>query len=302
MPKLTDNFYVQNPGEPLLALLESCRKELLISPATNSYRLLHIINTYSLPRDSMEERIHRATFATMQTARDFTGKKHAVDFISVQYPEDHEQVPDMFRKADDLQRSVLDCGNFRAPRRLPLIFDILENGIAAGQDADYVIFTNTDINLMPYFYDCIARILNYGFDAVVVNRREIREFSTDPALMALMYADYGVIHPGFDCFVFPTGLYRRFVTNESCVGAGLVMRGLLYNLAAHARNLLLLRDCHLTFHLGKDRAWMAPEFADYIAHNRTQAANVLARLSADPAMKKRLMPFAEGNRKAPTSD
>jgi hypothetical protein len=152
------------------------------------------------------------------------------------------------------------------------------------------VFTNTDINLMPHFYDSIARLLDVGFEAIVVNRREIPGFSLDPAVLPVMYADYGVPHPGFDCFVFPAMLYRRFVTNEACVGAALVMRGLLYNLVAYART-LLLRDCHLTFHLGQDRAWQAADFADYTAHNRANAAHVLAKLSADSTIRTRLVPF-----------
>lgn len=296
MPKLTDNLYVQNPGEPLLGLLEAGVNSQASRYGTRRYRLLHIVNTYRTAPDSTESHIHRATFATLHAAREFSAGHQRVTFCSVQFPEDRELVPDLFRKTADLQRSVLDCGSFRVPRRLPLVFDILENGIAAGGDCDYVVFTNTDINLMPYFYDCIARVLDSGFEAVVVNRREIPGFSLDPAELPVMYADCGVLHPGFDCFVFPAGLYRRFIPNEACVGAGLVMRGLLYNLVAHART-LLLRDCHLTFHLGQDRAWQAAEFADYTAHNRANGARVLAELSADPARRALLGPFLENTRR-----
>lgn len=299
--KLADNFYIQNPGEPLLGLLDSPKNAQPASPDTRSYRLLHIVNTYRSQHDSKESQVQRYTYTTMRTAREFTGKRHTVDFVSVQFPEDRDQVPDMFLRAEDLQRSVLDCGNFRVPRRLPLIFDILKNGIAAGQDSDFVIFTNTDINLMPYFYDCIARILDCGFDAIVVNRREIPGYSLDPTLLPLMYADYGVIHQGFDCFVFPARLYRRFVINEACVGAGLVMRGLLYNLVAHART-LLLRDCHLTFHLGQDRAWQAAELADYTEHNRANGALVLAELTTNPAKRELLKPFLKSSRQVPDRD
>jgi len=296
MPKLTENLYVQNPGESLLGLLESSRGAGSLHAVTGGgeHRLAHIINTYRTPPDSREAQIHRATYATMQTACDFTGMKGAVEFVSVQFPEDRDVAPDFFYQAGDLQRSVLDLRTFTVPRKLPLVFDLLHHGIEAIQNAEYIIFTNTDINLMPYFYDCIVNILDCGFDVIVVNRREIPHYSTKPDLTAIMYADYGVIHEGFDCFVFPVEMFREFVSNQACVGAGLVMRGLLYNLVAHAKKMLMLRDCHLTFHLGQDRAWQDPSLKDYIDYNRLQATNVMRELSADQEKSRLLKIFTTG--------
>jgi hypothetical protein len=74
------------------------------------------------------------------------------------------------------------------------------------------------------------------------------------------------------------------------------MRGLLYNLAAHASNMLVLRDCHLTFHLGQDRAWQAPELKDYTEYNRAHAAEVLNNLSTHPDKERRLRLFLTGGR------
>jgi len=111
-----------------------------------------------------------------------------------------------------------------------------------------------------------------------------------------MYSDYGVIHEGFDCFIFPVAMFRQFITNHACVGAGLVMRGLLYNLAAHATNMLVLRDCHLTFHLGQDRAWQVPELKDYTEYNRANAADVANKLSAHPEKARLLKLFLGGGR------
>ena len=295
MPKLTENLYVQNPGESLLDILDAGIQGSPSMADKGRRRLAHIINTYRVPPASREAQIHQATYATMKTARDFTGDKHDVEFVSVHFPEDRDGIPDFFYRAEDLQRSVLDLNTFTIPRKLPLVFDILHHGIEAIQDAEYVVFTNTDINLMPYFYDCIINILNYGFDVIVVNRREIPGYSTEPDLMAIMYSDYGVIHAGFDCFVFPVDLFRKFISNQACVGAGLVMRGLLFNLVVHARKMLMLRDCHLTFHLGQDRAWRDPALKDYTEYNRLNASNVLRELSTDPE-KSRLLKIFLGDK------
>lgn len=296
MPKLTENLFAQNPGESLLGILNARNPGMSSPPAVGKYKLAHIINTYRTPPMSSEAKVHQATFTSMHTARTFTGEKHEVNFVSVQFPEDRDAVPAMFKTAEDLERSVLDIATFGVPRKLPLLFDILKKGIATAGNAGYVVFTNADINLMPQFYDCIGRIIDYGFDVIVVNRREIPQYSTDPDLLALMYSDYGVIHKGFDCFIFPVTMFSHFITNEACVGAGLVMRGLLYNLAAHASNMLVLRDCHLTFHLGQDRAWQAPELKDYTEYNRANAAEVANKLSADPEMARLLRLFLGGGR------
>ena len=109
--------------------------------------------------------------------------------------------------------------------------------------------------------------------------------------MAIMYSDYGVIHEGFDCFVFPADMFKEFVSNQACVGAGLVMRGLLFNLVAHAKKMLMLRDCHLTFHLGQDRAWQDPALKDYTEYNRLNASSVLRELSSDPEKSRLLKMF-----------
>ena len=92
------------------------------------------------------------------------------------------------------------------------------------------------------------------------------------------------------------GLFKQFITNQACIGAGLVMRGLLYNLTAHARKMLLLRECHLTFHLGQDRAWQAPELKDYTEYNRQQSNRVLDELSAVPEKHRLLKMFLSGSR------
>ena len=295
MPKLSENLYVQYPRESLMGMLDDCRKDKPFISDSGEYRLAHIINTYRTSDESQEGQIHQATFSTMQTARDFAGDKQCVKFVSVQFPEDRDIVPDFFHKANDLQRSVLDFGKFSIPRKLPLLFDILRHGIEASHDEEYVVFTNTDINLMPQFYTCIAKILDFGFDVIVVNRREIPDYSTDPGLMAVMYSDYGIIHEGFDCFVFPAAMFRKFATNRACVGAGLVMRGLLFNLVAHAKKMLVLSDCHLTFHLGQDRAWRNPALSDYTEYNRRNASTILQELLSDPG-KSRLLKIFLGDR------
>ncbi len=57
------------------------------------------------------------------------------------------------------------------------------------------------------------------------------------------------------------------------------MRSLIYNLLVQAKKLFILRDVHLTFHLGRDRDWDDPKFRDYTAFNIGEAAKVAHALS-----------------------
>ena len=45
---------------------------------------------------------------------------------------------------------MLDVVNFSIPRKLPLIKDIVDRATAA-TNADYVIYSNVDIGVVPHF-------------------------------------------------------------------------------------------------------------------------------------------------------
>jgi len=98
--------------------------------------------------------------------------------------------------------------------------------------------------------------------------------------LPLLWADPGRPHEGYDCFVFGAAAARRFLRNDAVVGAGGVMRGLIYNLVASARRLLILTDVHLTCHVGDDKEWGRPELRDSIEHNWREAVAVLRPLAA----------------------
>ena len=67
------------------------------------------------------------------------------------FKEDDAMVPDYFKKTAFLERSVADMAKFEKQKKLPLISDILANLFNA-TDADYLIYTNNDIILQPFFY------------------------------------------------------------------------------------------------------------------------------------------------------
>tara|TARA_B100000676_G_C18030703_1_gene818489 strand:- start:871 stop:1122 length:252 start_codon:yes stop_codon:yes gene_type:complete len=73
-------------------------------------------------------------------------------------------------------------------------------------DDGVMIFINADISLQPAFYRSVRELLCQGYDALVINRRTISPDHTFPTGSALVEAEYGISHPGYDCFVFRKAL------------------------------------------------------------------------------------------------
>jgi len=291
-PKLCENVQKQELGQPLHELLQPALRAAVASPNNpRHYRFAHIVNTYACPSGSEGEATQKTTFAAMASARGFAAGRADVDFISVHEAQDSARVPDLFRKAAELTRTVQDIHRFAVPRKLPLLFDILERGIAAAAGAEFIVFTNADICPMPHFYRAVSELLELGFDCLVINRRTTGKLPMDPRWADLLPCDYGAPHGGFDCFVFPVEFGSRFVRSDACVGAGSVMRTLLYNLVAFSRNMLILTDVHLTYHVGDDRDWNRPELDDYRVFNMDNGVAALNTLIEDPAVRRRLRSF-----------
>ena len=275
MTRISPNVFVQLQGESLYAACERSHRNAQVR-----HQFLHIVNPFFAPPGSEEDKIQQLTIRTIGLAQAYV-PAGTIKPVAVTFPDEFVSLPEALPCLKTLQRSVLDVGSFKLPRRLPLLFDIMACGVAAADDQDYVIFTNADICLMPHFYGSVQRILNLGFESLIVNRRTIAKFSLDPQLLPLMYADYGQSHNGFDCFIFPRRLFDRFVRSNVCVGAPDVMRALIFNLVALSESVLILRDAHLTFHLGDDKTWDSPALMDYFEHNRRCSQEVLAGHAGD---------------------
>ena len=285
MTRLSPNVSVQLQGEPLYDAVERSHYT-----ARSRHRFLHIVSPFFAPPGSENDKIQHLTFHTMGLAQALAPTGTAKP-VAVTFPEEQIPLPPNFLALGTLHRSVLDVGSFQHPRKLPLLFDILASGLAAADDQDYVVFTNVDICLMPHFYGGLQRLLNLGFDSLIINRRTIPKYGFDPQMIPLMFAEYGQSHPGLDCFVFPRRLFDRFVRSNVCVGAADVMRALLFNLVALSQRLLILRDVHLTFHLGDDQTWNIPELMDYREHNYRCSQEVLIGHSVDPQRRDLLRSF-----------
>ncbi len=313
VPWLTPAVFKQGKDEPVTRI-PVCGD----GPRKICFR--HVVHAYKDSASPANTAVQTITFESIRHASRFAAPEYPVSCVVVAYPTDMDLVPPGVVVGPPLQRVVTDIANFAVPRPLPLLFDILRSGAAAdllgpslqgrwarmlqtvrggrptkgagGSDCvEYLVLTNSDIHVQPMFYRVLAEFIREGYDAITVNRRTIEVGPRERAFSPLFLAERGTDHPGFDCFVFPTSMLSNFTASDSCCGAGIVMRSLLFNLVAHARRFLMLTHAQMTYHLGDDKYWAAPAFADYIEFNISQAKSVITALGKDPQKARRLADF-----------
>lgn len=247
-------------------------------------RVAHIINPVKVNEKSDLHVAQPITFETMLRAKQNSEFNNQIELYTTQFEEDKVVIPEGFQILSNLTRSVLDVNPKLSKRKLPLIGDILGK-VNKIHSPDYVIFTNMDIALMPYFYDTVFSYLNKGHDALVINRRRITDNYKSIEELPLMYADLGKSHPGFDCFVIKSELLDRFIFGDICVGISFLEATLVHNIFSFAQNPLYIPDAHLTFHLGMDV--LVARNNDFYKHNRTEFfTNIYPKLKPHFELKK----------------
>ncbi|MDQ8184960.1 hypothetical protein [Pelagicoccus sp. SDUM812002] len=245
-------------------------------------KIAHVVNPVKVGSDSDLFVAQPVTFETMRRAKAIAAPLVDVELMSVQYSEDNDIVPDDFRTLPELETSVLDLGIFQRPRKLPILRHILDRAYQA-TDADYLIYTNVDIALMPHFYLSVANLLQEN-DGLVINRRTISDSYQSPDQIPLMWAEAGRTHGGFDCFVFRRDAYPKFELADTCIGTKGIGVIAYANVVAHSRSFQLLTEAHLTFHIGNDMSWTSSSLSDYMKHNyrEVNAGAKALRSSAGP--------------------
>ena len=237
-------------------------------------RIAHIIHPVTVHNSSDLNMAQPITFRTMRTAKEVVATQVDVVQFYAKYADETPPIPEGFQKTPDLDRSVVDVADFSSRRKLALIKDILDRLYEAAE-ADYLIYTNVDIALMPHFYTAVSQFIDEGYDAFIINRRTISKIYTKPQDITLMLAQAGEPHKGHDCFVFRREVYPDYQLGMACVGTAWVGKIMALNLIHHAKRFREFKDLHLTFHIGNDAAWRLPEFRDYRLHNERELKKVL---------------------------
>src|SRR4051812_47995531 len=211
----------------------------------------HIINPVKASPGSELSVVQPITFESIRAAKQFSAGKAEVELYTVSFAEDREIIPEYFTKLADLERSVRDVGNFTKVKKYPILMDVFR-ALYNASDAEYLVYTNMDIALMPQFYVTVSEILKRNHDVVLINRRGISSKYTRVEELSLMYSDFGEPHPGFDCFVFKRELLNKIILENICLGVSFSEVALVHNFIAFAESLKLVDDLHLTFHIGTE--------------------------------------------------
>jgi hypothetical protein len=241
-------------------------------------KISHIVNLAEFPLKSDLYTAQQVTIETMRIARGFSASTVDVTLLSAQYSEDRKVVPEYFIATRDLDQSVLDVGNFKVKRKLPLAKDILDRACET-VESDYIIFTNVDIALLPNFYTSVSNLIGSGFDSFVINRRTIPKLYTRVDDIPLMLAEVGLPHMGYDCFVFKREAYKNFILGLICVGAAHIGKAVWVNQILNSNKFKVFRDLHVTFHIGNDKIWKSKALKDYEEHNQREFRNIVSGLN-----------------------
>ena len=238
--------------------------------ARRPLRIAHVVNpVFERKNAAALDEITMITLASMAAARDFT-HMHSGGLVEVElwlcnFHDEPKPAIEGFRYTRSLNRSVIDLAKAAnmelvltksnpTPRRLPVANDILE-AIHESSKADFVIYTNTDIGVMPYFYSFAGAWFAGGLDSMFVNRVPVpvegRKYPTLPSIW-----DEVLKHPqnhgGWDCFGWNRKLFDRFRwrMEVAVVGAPPIGSKLKNAIMCYARFFFPVVGKHLTFHLG----------------------------------------------------
>ena len=283
--RLTENVFLQDGDVP--PQLRVGWSALRGNPAADPRVLSQVIHFFR--GREIDQRTQELTAQSVVEAK--RCGTPSVQLLSVVMAEEQDLAFAGFSAAAPLTRSIADVGKFAIPRRLPLLFDIIDAGAVCSDPNAFMILTNSDICLNAGFYNNVSALLRHGVDCLVINRMTVGEIDSYQELPELGGMEVGQKHPGFDCFVFPVSWISSFAKVNCCVGMRAVMRPLLYNLVARANRMLIMRHACLTHHYGDEMSWAVEKYKDYTDHNRLMMAESLKILCRDRVAGRRLSAF-----------
>lgn len=253
-------------------------------------KIAHIINPFNANPASDLFTAQPITFESMLRAKEKAKDLVEVELWSAQYVEDRNMIPEGFLATRDLDRSVLDLGEFEKQLKLPLIGDIVSR-LFEESDAEYLIYTNVDIGVFPDFYTEVNRFIDEGLDAFIINRRRLPEHFTKVEQLDEIYQESGKKHPGFDCFVFHRDLFKDFEFANVCIGVPFIGITFAQNIFALAKNYRLLEEEFLTFHIGME-IFKGRAARDYFRYNRQEFWKAM-NSSLKPHLSSKKWPYAD---------
>lgn len=227
-------------------------------------KLAHIINPVKVDSNNSSY-LHIAQPITFQSmlqaqyeAHRFKDMDIHVDLYITQYHKDREIVPKGFIILPDLDKSTLDFHTFKTGNReLPRIRDIIDR-LHESSSAEYFVYTNVDIGLQKNFYIYVVTLINKGFDAICINRRNnipkyLNGFGIlDVSQLEIIYKQKGEKHRGTDCFIFRRDIVPILNLGNVFVGYPPVGKALREQIQKNSERFIWVKNKRVTFHIGKD--------------------------------------------------
>ena len=248
-------------------------------------KIAHIINVIEIREVNKSNYLDIAQPITIQSMVDAKTKTQdcEVELFAIKNKFDNIKLPPEFKFTNDLERCCYDITDSLPQKKsFPLIGDILSSLFNAS-DAEYFVYTNIDIGLLPHFYDFINREIKKGFDALCINRREMPKYINEKKIdinnFKILFSKKGKYHSGADCFVFRRESFMKMNLGNVFIGAPPIGAVLLNEVKKTSNNFRWINREYknfeqlLTFHIGSDKNWEQKN-NPYWAENIKQAKRI----------------------------
>lgn len=247
----------------------------------------HIINPVTKEENAELFATQQITFKSILKARSYSAERNIKLYSVSGFGSELESLPNDFTQLPTLSRNISNIA--RTKKYNPILSDILQSALA-NCDGDYIVFTNLDIGLMPYFYEAVNYYISLGHDAIIVNRRRIKSRFNTVNNLEVIYAEAGKTHTGYDCFVIKKTVLRKFIFKNIAIGVPPAGNDVFYNIFAFAEKPILFTEKHLTFHIGMElyKEWGDKEI---YTHNYKEFYQLLKELK--PNLKADHFPAAD---------
>jgi hypothetical protein len=190
------------------------------------------------------------TIRSLEIASEWAEKlKHDVHVVVADFLHEPSAVAHSFARIPVLTADVQ--GRFPSLPRLPFLKDALRLQV----QSDWVIYSQADIIVAPFFYERIATEIDKGFSSFSINRRTVKrmEGTSDP--LAEIWSQVGITHKGTDCVVMPADTYQNMIVLDTVIGLLGLGRTLLLNMAVNDVTSKRVKDWGLTFHIEDRQQW-----------------------------------------------
>jgi hypothetical protein len=247
-------------------------------------KIAHVINVTEINEQKRASYLHIAqplTIKSMLIAKQVSLSLVDVELVAVRHQDENIEVPAGFSRAADIDKyawEYIDILKKCIPKKpLPRLTDILQS-LYNSSDAEYFIYTNLDIGIRPHFYTYIKQMIEKGYDAFCINRRDLPKKNNgvllDSSKTGLIYTLEGDRHPGIDCFVFKRRIFPHLNLGHVYVGFPPVGQVLKTQVEINSKSFTWIKDEFLTFHIGHDSPWLNSENSAYFDENERQASGL----------------------------